>query len=156
LHRWLRQAYAVHVVCNNEGERQRFEEIWREYGFDQSTDAAVAPMCHLGSLSRGFLCDDAKFAVITDAEIFGRYKVQRPRRLKSPHAIAGRSAFDIDFTEMEEGDYVVHLQHGVGRYRGLKILPTGAGRKPTSHGQPASESEGQECLVIEYAAKDPS
>jgi len=30
LHRWLRQGYAVHVFCNNDGERQRFEEIWAE------------------------------------------------------------------------------------------------------------------------------
>ena len=34
LHRWLRQGYAVHVFCNNDGERQRFEEIWKEYGFE--------------------------------------------------------------------------------------------------------------------------
>ena len=32
LHRWLRQDYAVHVFCNNDGERQRFEEIWNEFG----------------------------------------------------------------------------------------------------------------------------
>ena len=32
LHRWLRQDYAVHVFCNNDGERQRFEEIWQELG----------------------------------------------------------------------------------------------------------------------------
>ncbi len=156
LHRWLRQSYAVHVFCNNDGERQRFEEIWKEYGFEQSSPTKQGPICHLGSLSRGFLYEEAKLVVITDAEIFGRYKIQRARRLKSPHAVAARSAFDIDFTEMEEGDFVVHLQHGVGRYRGLKILPTAAGRKPTSQSQPASESEGQECLVIEYAAKDPS
>ena len=31
LHRWLRQDYAVHVFCNNDGERQRFEEIWKEW-----------------------------------------------------------------------------------------------------------------------------
>ena len=32
LHRWLRQGHAVHVFCNNDGERQRFVEIWKEYG----------------------------------------------------------------------------------------------------------------------------
>src|SRR5262249_17500683 len=34
LHRWSRQNFAVHVFCNNEGERQRFQEIWREYGLE--------------------------------------------------------------------------------------------------------------------------
>src|SRR5205814_6673185 len=108
---------------------------------------------HLGTLARGFICEEAKLVVVTDAEIFGRYKVQRPRRLKSPHAQATRSALDIDFSELEEGDYVVHLQHGIGRYLGLKVLPVGAGTKPTE-GTGASANSGQECLVIEYAPSD--
>ena len=148
MHRWLRQGYAVHVFCNNDGERQRFTEIWAECGLAQetskselrssnATDAAglwtlnFGLWTHLGTLARGFLCDEARLVVVTDAEIFGRYKVQRPRRLKSPHALATRSALDIDFTELEEGDYVVHVQHGIGRYVGLKVLPLGAGTKPT-------------------------
>ena len=142
LHRWLRQEYAVQVFCNNDGERQRFEEIWKESGFT----AGLAPVIHLGSLARGFLWESARFVVVTDAEIFGRYKVQRPRRLKSPHALATRSALDIDFTDLEEGDLVVHLQHGIGRYRGLKSLPLGAGPQPPD----------TECLVIEYAPGDPA
>ena len=116
MHRWSRQGYAVHVFCNNDGERQRFGEIWKDYGFDDDTQLSV----QLGALSRGFLYDEAKLVVVTDAEIFGRYKVQRPRRLKSAHAQAARSALDIDFTELEEGDYVVHLQHGIGRYLGFE------------------------------------
>ena len=84
----------------------------------------------LGTLARGFLCAAARFVVVTDAEVFGRYKVQRPRRMKSSHAIAARSALDIDFTELQEGDYVVHLQHGIARFRGLKFLPTGKPARP--------------------------
>ncbi|MEI8040674.1 MAG: transcription-repair coupling factor [Verrucomicrobiota bacterium] len=170
LHRWLRQEYAVHVFCNNEGERQRFAEIWQEYGFgepglkDQSPKPAqpgqsyaleTGLQTHIGAIGRGFLCDTARLVVVTDAEIFGRYKVQRPRRLKSPHAQAARSALDIDFTELEEGDYVVHLQHGIGRYSGLQVLPIGAGVKPTE-GTGANANAGQECLVIEYAPGDPA
>ena len=76
LHRWLRQGYAVHVFCNNDGERQRFAEIWEEYGLAQSRSplsdspqseqraqpSALEPgLCtHLGTLARGFLCDEAK------------------------------------------------------------------------------------------------
>ena len=88
------------------------------------TPSPIFPTVSLGSLARGFLCEAAKFVVVTDAEIFGRYKVQRPRRMKSAHAMAARSAMDIDFSELEEGDYVVHLQHGIGRFKGLKVLPT--------------------------------
>lgn len=148
IHRWSRQGYTVHVFCNNDGERQRFLEIWKDYGFDSDAPLAI----ELGALSRGFVYDEAKLVVVTDAEIFGRYKVQRPRRLKSPHAQATRSALDIDFTQLEEGDFVVHLQHGIGRYLGLKVLPISAGRKNVDPN--AAVDSGQECLVIEYAAND--
>jgi transcription-repair coupling factor (superfamily II helicase) len=201
LHRWLRQGYAVQVFCNNDGERQRFAEIWKEYGLENPKSEGQGPKaegrrqkaegqspnaeCHspgseglarpwtvdlpspalrqagcglrtaLGALSSGFLYEEARLVVVTDAEVFGRYKVQRPRRLKSAHAQATRSALDIDFAELEEGDYVVHLQHGIGRYLGLQVLPLGAGAKPTE-GTAASANAGQECLVIEYASGNPA
>ena len=158
LHRWLRQDFSVHLFCNNDGERQRFEEIWHDFhpapaGGDARKNATnPRPEIHLGSLTRGFVCDAAKLAVVTDAEVFGRYKVQRPRRMKSPHAAATRSALDIDFAELEEGDFVVHLQHGIGRYAGLKTLSaTPRSTKPGA----ADSSSGQECLVIEYAPSSP-
>ncbi|MEQ2007589.1 MAG: transcription-repair coupling factor [Limisphaerales bacterium] len=184
----LRQGFHVQVVCNNDGEAQRFQEVWQETvlkgaGERKSEGGQDArPTLHLGTLARGFLCEAAKFVVVTDAEIFGRYKVQRPRRMKSAHAIAARSALDIDFSELEEGDYVVHLQHGIGRYKGLKLLPTNKpGRErhhldpeqlrpvggtllspspgsPTTRpgGQecPPHAEEGIECLVLEYAPSD--
>src|SRR5205807_3192832 len=46
----------------------------------------------------------------------------------------------------------VHLQHGIGRYLGLKVLPVSAGRKNVDPN--AAADSGQECLVIEYAAND--
>jgi transcription-repair coupling factor (superfamily II helicase) len=101
-------------------------------------------------LARGFICEETKLVVVTDAEIFGRYKIQRPRKLKSPHAQAARSALDIDFTDLEDGDLVVHLQHGIGKFIGLKNLP--ATTKNSEARIQKSESEsGVECLVIEYA-----
>jgi transcription-repair coupling factor (superfamily II helicase) len=198
LHRWVRQDYSVHVFCNNDGEQQRFLEIWNELlglpnenpptparwiepqgdgssedvpedhplpqgegrgegeGNSKRVDQAVSqyphPTIHIGSLARGFISDEAKLVVVTDAEIFGRYKIQRPRRLKSPHALATRSALDIDFTELEEGDLVVHLQHGIGKYLGLKNLPVTA----SSHHAPRNPQHATECLVIEYAPTDSS
>jgi transcription-repair coupling factor (superfamily II helicase) len=161
LHRWLRQEYAVHIFCNNDGERQRFEEIWTELGLEsgvlglgkdaragqpQTPDAKPHPQIHLGSLAHGFICDEAKIVVVTDAEIYGRYKVQRARRAKSPHANAVRSAMEIDFADLEEGDLVVHLQHGIGKFLGLKNIPATASRHASSITHQESE-----CLVIEYA-----
>jgi len=147
MHRWLRKGYQVLVICNNKGESQRFQEIWSESGFNN--DPAQSQNLHLltGSLSRGFVADSLGCAIVTDAEIFGRYKVQRPRRLKSPHAAAAKSILQIDFADLEEGDYVVHLQHGIGRYVGLRRLP------PVGS-QSEDDEKGPEYLVIEYAAKD--
>lgn len=181
LHRWLRQDYAVHVFCNNDGERQRFAEVWAEQGFgnvgqtsrpspsetkstkDHGDRRDACPAVRIGTLARGFFCEDARLVVVTDAEIFGRYKVQRPRRLKSPHAAAMRSALEIDFADLEYGDLVVHLQHGIGRYLGLKNLPTRpaaagmkgqAGREDESASLPRRLQTETECLVIEYAPSD--
>ena len=170
LHRWLRQGHAVHVFCNNEGERQRFAEIWKEFGFGGVGQASrlspseeeknlengdrrdACPTLHIGSLARGFLCDEARLVVVTDAEIFGRYRIQRPRRLKSPQAQAMRSAIEIDFTDLDDGDFVVHLQYGIGRYLGLKSMPAyiaSADQSAIRNPQPETE-----CLVIEYAPSD--
>jgi transcription-repair coupling factor (superfamily II helicase) len=177
LHRWARQDYAVHVFCNNDGEQQRFQEIWNDLAGQASRVSPIllspkesdgdrqdaCPTAHVGSLARGFISDEAKVVVVTDAEIFGRYKIQRPRRLKSPHALATRSALDIDFTELEEGDLVVHLQHGIGRFLGLKHLPAAAARssaetRPDRNGPgEGGKSEPEtESLVIEYAPADPT
>ena len=99
------------------------------------------------------MCEGAKLVVVTDAEIFGRYKIQRPRQLKSAHAQATRSALDIDFADLEDGDFVVHLQHGIGRYLGLKNLPAGSGTRGINPATTNAELS-TECLVIEYAPSD--
>ncbi len=169
IHRWLRQGEAVHVVCGNTGEQRRFAEVWAEMGCDRpaasklpaaaqaSGAAAAAPLrlsVQLGSLQRGFLCPEARLVVVTDAEIFGRHKVTRPRRLRSPHATAVRSVLDINFTDLEPGDYVVHLQHGIGRYLGLERLPDRPRLGATGGADEADSAPGEECLVIEYAPRE--
>jgi transcription-repair coupling factor (superfamily II helicase) len=97
------------------------------------TDATerVPPPVQIATLSRGFLWSDAKLAVITDSEIFGRYKLVRPRR--KFHATAQVS----DWTELQEGDFVVHMQQGIGKYLGLQQLDF--------------QGAKQEVLAIEYA-----
>jgi transcription-repair coupling factor (superfamily II helicase) len=155
LHRWARQGFGVHVFCNNGGERERFGEIWKEYGFDDAPlgEDGVGLFTHTGALTRGFLDQESRKVVVTDAEIFGRYKVQRARRLKSPHAQTSRSLLDINFTELQEGDFVVHLQHGIARYQGLGVLPPTVSKKQK---ETETNELGQECLILEYAPTDPT
>lgn len=158
LHRWSRQGYAVRVFCNNAGELQRFKEVWAECGLEpaQNTSESETMETFIGTLSRGFLINDTRLVVVTDAEVFGRYRVPSARRLKSPQARVTKSALEIDFTELEEGDYVVHMQHGIGRYCGLQVMPLHSTRR---RGEDVNirqaPGQGQECLVIEYAASSP-
>ena len=146
IHRWRRQEHAVLMLCNNQGEQERLEELWDEYGFEEK--GGKLDILH-GTLSRGFLFNAGKWVVVSDAEIFGRYKVQRPRRMKSPHGGAMKSAFDINFTELERGDYVVHVQHGIGRYLGMKVMPLSGAKE-------GEDKSAHECVVIEYATSDPN
>src|SRR5690606_33844528 len=67
--------------------------------------------------------------VVTETEIFGR---QRQRRASvNTRAIAQRAQVDqlLDFAELVEGDFVVHLQHGIALYRGLTKLDTAQGMR---------------------------
>ncbi len=173
IQRWQRQDYQVLVFGNNKGELQRFQEIWEEVIAKPESTPKKKPSvkkkvkseiqsknaCPLKllsyPLSQGFLFQVGKIVVVTDAEIFGRYKVSKPRRLKSRHALAARRTLDVDFTDLEHGDYVVHVQHGIGRFTGLRIVDIQSSGK----GKPVSEksklrSTGQECMVIEYASRD--
>jgi transcription-repair coupling factor (superfamily II helicase) len=136
LQRWLVAGYRLHAFCDTDGEKQRFEELWKEHNQpvilseakDLTTTAhrsreqaevlrsaqndkieiAIAP------LTRGFIWDEAKLCVVTDGEIFGRYKQHRPRRKGYTTAPVA------DWHEFTEGDFVVHLDQGVGKYLGIR------------------------------------
>ncbi|HOJ23486.1 MAG TPA: transcription-repair coupling factor, partial [Armatimonadota bacterium] len=66
-----------------------------------------------GALSAGFLLPCLKLAVLTDSEVLGARKIRRPRR------VARQGQRITSLSQLTEGDYVVHLHHGIGRYRGL-------------------------------------
>jgi transcription-repair coupling factor (superfamily II helicase) len=124
---WVDDGYVLHILCSTDGESQRFEELWRE----QFNSLPPSLSTLRSSLSRGFLWPDAKLAIITDAEIFGRYKLVRPRR--KFHQIAQPA----DWTELQEGDFIVHVQHGIGKYLGLRAIEV--------------SGSNQEVLAVEYA-----
>lgn len=69
-----------------------------------------------GNLSSGFVDHESKIAIVTDQEIFGVKK-----RLLNRAAKRAKSRF-ITPEELKEGDIVVHLEHGLGRYEGLKTI----------------------------------
>ncbi|CAN5648321.1 hypothetical protein BH09VER1_BH09VER1_16660 [soil metagenome] len=131
LDEWKAAQWTVVVAASSDGEIERFQELAQDHHFD----LAALTFLQL-PVARGFVFPAAKLAVLSDAELFGRSSAMRMRRLalRRERVLSGRAA--MDFTEFEEGDYVVHLEYGIGRFLGLQT-PSGA-------------SEG-EVLALEYA-----
>ncbi|MGQ9696574.1 MAG: transcription-repair coupling factor [Armatimonadota bacterium] len=72
-----------------------------------------------GRLSEGFRLPDIGLCVVTDVEMFGERRIPKPRRAFR----SGTPVFSV--LELKDGDYVVHINHGIGIYRGLVRLPEG-------------------------------
>lgn len=101
----------VYVVCQTEAERDRLREIF------SSTRLATAGQLHysIGHLKSGFRLVADQISLISGGELFHRADLNRPTRRRLGRVIDS-------FLELREGDYVVHLSHGIGRYRGLQLL----------------------------------
>ena len=114
---WIEESWRLFAICHNEGEIERLRDVLHDNEVNVDAVRFV-----LGSLTRGFVYPEAKLAVLCDAEIFGRYQSPSARRLalRRSRLRGGRSP--IDFAEIAEGDLVVHLEHGIGKYRGIQRL----------------------------------
>jgi transcription-repair coupling factor (superfamily II helicase) len=115
------------ILCDNEGQLDRLQELLGELGVKERVTLAV------GSLTGGFLVADAEPAlrVLTDHEIF-----RRTRRLRRKRQFRGGAALE-SFAALKPGEYVVHMDHGIGRFQGMEQVRVG--------------EEVFETLVIEYA-----
>ncbi len=140
---WRTAGQRVVFVASKEGEEQRIREILAEHGSWKKP----APVFHRGTLNEGFRLSlrsgapgpalprrlggpaGAGVVVVTETEIFGRRRARRPPTGR--RALAQRAQIDhlLDFDELVEGDFVVHLQHGIAVYRGLKKLDTRDGQR---------------------------
>lgn len=126
---WRKEEYETYVFCNNEGEKSRLEELLREQGEE------IFPHFRIGNLNSGFIFPALKLVVISEKEIFGRYKIRhRYPKLKYP---ARRLS---DLIELNTGDYVVHERYGIGKYLGLKQIEI--------------ENRFTDYIAIEYAKDD--
>ena len=116
LKQWDLDGYSVHLLCNNSGERRRLMELIREHGYRPGKDAFDLTIA-IGRLKEGFSSTEDKLAVLSEREMFGRKYVRRRRRRFQ----AGASI--TQFSDVTPGDYIVHLEHGIGRYLGLRNFP---------------------------------
>lgn len=112
------------ILCDNQGQRDRLYEMLGDAG------ATLG----VGLVSAGFTWKSAGLALLTDHEIFARYRRRRRRMRRT----GGLSIAEL--SQLKPGDYVVHEDHGVGMYKGMKRL--------TLSGQET------DCLELSYAGKD--
>src|SRR6185295_6785643 len=88
----------------------------------------------LGDLASGFLLPSAELSLITEEDIFAkRVRHRSPARFKAQTLLSS-------IEDLQTGDLIVHVDHGIGRYQGLKHL--------------AISGFESDFLIIEYAAKD--
>ncbi|HEY7000521.1 MAG TPA: DEAD/DEAH box helicase, partial [Candidatus Udaeobacter sp.] len=148
LREWHANDAKIVIYFQTEGEIERFREIMAA-----ATDGIDFVE---GTLARGFCFPAANLVVLSAAELFGRFATHTRRRLRR----AERHRAQIDFSELNEGDLVVHLEHGIGRFLGLQRIPVGqAHRLPDADGTHLAsgalalqqQGQPQEVLVLEFA-----
>jgi transcription-repair coupling factor (superfamily II helicase) len=127
LNEWRKKKARIVTYFQTEGEIERFRELI-------SADVLQHVDLALGTLARGFCFPPADLVVLSAAELFGRFAPHARRRLYHGE----RHRAQIDFSELNEDDLVVHLEHGVARFAGLTRIPT------TTNGE-------QEVLALEFA-----
>ena len=102
----------VWVVCPSDAEEKRLAELLAGSAPAQTGRLRFAR----GRLSAGFRLVPEKLVLVGSAELFNRDEAAaRPQKQRLSRAID-------TFLDLHEGDHVVHVAHGIGRYRGLKLL----------------------------------
>src|SRR6266545_139311 len=149
LEEWRANKAKVVIYFQTEGEIERFREVIGEKKALDDVELLE------GTLPHGFCFPAANLVVLSAAELFGRLAAHPRRRLHR----AERRRAQIDFSELTEGDFVVHLEHGVGRFLGLvkigRARPQGAPEHAVADGLPQKrdpyQDEQQEVLALEFA-----
>ena len=101
----------VYLVAETDAETQRLSELFA----DTKLVADQRLQFVLGRLNRGFRFAGEDVLLLSAGELFQREEMARPSQRRTGRAIDS-------FLQLREGDLVVHIAHGIGRYRGLKLL----------------------------------
>lgn len=122
LEKYHREGYRV-VVVSSSGTRARrlADDITREgiaAFYSDNKNRELKPgeiMTYKGTVKRGFVYQNLKFAVLSDTDIFGKGKLRKKGKKYSGQKI-------VDYNELHVGDYVVHEEYGIGIYKGIEKI----------------------------------
>ncbi len=103
------KGFTNYLFCAGEKQVQRFHDIFE----DISKEVKIDPV--IGSIHQGFIDEDLKIACFTDHQIFERY-----HKFNMRNSFAKKEAITLkELTSLQVGDYVTHIDHGVGKFAGL-------------------------------------
>lgn len=111
--RWQEEENRVVVVAPTKGQVRRIHELLHEWGLEIDVD--------LGRISEGFQLKSFNQIFISEHEIFGRTHKHRHRR--KPRS----QPFQRGLKDLKDGDFLVHIDYGIGLYQGTRELQTGVG-----------------------------
>ena len=106
-----RQSFDTYILCDNGGQRDRFAELLGESTQKMRYHLSVE------TLHEGFILNDKGIAVYTDHQIFNRYHRPEIKRRQKTGGISFKELRDLN-----RGDYVVHVDYGVGTFMGFKKI----------------------------------
>lgn len=120
--RWRKQKQTIVVLIQKKDRLDKVSATLRDFEIDavitrgkSIPENTVAIM--QGQLESGFEYPEANLVVVTEHELFAKVPKKRPKRQKMENAQRLKS-----YTELKPGDYVVHVNHGIGRYTGMTTL----------------------------------
>ena len=141
----IHDKWRILVLTEGQGPGRRMVEVFSEAGVpasfvDDPTDLPEALVTVTTAASfGGFVFDDLKLAVLTEADVLGRAAATSTRDMRKLPTRRRRN--QVDPLNLAPGDYVVHDQHGVGRFVEMTQRTTGKG----------ANKHTREYLIIEYA-----
>ncbi|MEM1041028.1 MAG: transcription-repair coupling factor [Bacteroidota bacterium] len=106
------RGFEAHVLCDSQGQRARLRELLGDE--EHEPDAALT----VESLHEGFVLPDERLAVYTDHQVFNRH--HRPTARNRKRVRGGLSLRDLQ--GLSPGDFVVHIDYGIGRFSGLHTI----------------------------------
>lgn len=122
--------YANYLCCSNEQQTKRFHDIFDDLDKSLHYKTVVLP------LFQGFIDNNAKIACYTDHQIFERY-----HKFKIKNGYAKKQAITLkELNTLEIGDYVTHIDHGIGKFGGLQKIEV--------------EGKKQEAIKLIYGDRD--
>ncbi|WP_026678111.1 transcription-repair coupling factor [Fictibacillus gelatini] len=123
LERWKKGDYSVVFLAADKERADRLERVLADYDMTAnlvSGQTELRPKVNhimIGELASGFESTKQKLVVITEEEVFTKKAKRRPTKQKMSNAERIKS-----YSELKVGDYVVHVNHGIGKYLGIETL----------------------------------